>query len=84
MCAADSLSYAYGSAIGRAQGIGILQEQLARLKQQYITSSNSSVNYTITDNAAQFPLGQRFYMDMSHDDILISYAPPRTSMCDVS
>ena len=64
--------YAYGNPTGRAQGIGYVQELLARLKNEYITSSNSSVNSTIDDNAAEFPLGQAFYADFSHDDIIIS------------
>ena len=64
--------YAYGNPTGRAQGIGYVQELFARLQHQYITSSNSSVNYTIDNNAAQFPLNQAFYADFSHDDIIIS------------
>ncbi len=54
---------AYGQATGRAQGIGYLQEVLARLNQEYITVSNSSVNSTLDNNATEFPLGQRFYME---------------------
>jgi hypothetical protein len=64
--------YSYGNPTGRAQGIGYLQELLARLQNEYITSSNSSVNSTITDNPDDFPLGRPFYADFSHDDILIS------------
>lgn len=64
--------YSFGNPTGRAQGLGYLQELIARLTNQYITSSNSSVNSTITNNAAQFPLGRPFYADFSHDDILIS------------
>ena len=64
--------YAWGSAIGRAQGLGYLQEVVARLNEQYITSSNSSVNSTLDNTPTTFPLGQRFYLDMSHDDIIIS------------
>jgi hypothetical protein len=64
--------YSYGNPTGRAQGIGYLQELLARLQHEYITSSNSSVNSTIDDNANDFPLGQPFYADFSHDDILVS------------
>ena len=64
--------YSFGNPTGRAQGIGYLQELIARLKHQYITSSNSSVNSTYDDNAADFPLGQAFYADFSHDDIIIS------------
>jgi hypothetical protein len=64
--------YAYGNPTGRAQGIGYLQELLARLQNQYITSSNSSVNSTIDNNNVTFPLGRPFYADFTHDDIIIS------------
>ena len=64
--------YSYGNPTGRAQGIGYVQELIARLTNQYITASNSSVNSTITNNPADFPLGRPFYADFSHDDILIS------------
>lgn len=64
--------YAWGNPTGRAQGIGYLQELLARLQNEYITSSNSSVNSSLTNNANDFPLGRPFYVDFSHDDIIIS------------
>ncbi|KAJ5585147.1 uncharacterized protein N7459_004947 [Penicillium hispanicum] len=64
--------YAYGSPTGRAQGIGYVLELAARLQQKLITSSDTSINYTYDNNAAQFPSGQPFYLDMSHDDIILS------------
>ncbi|KKY15154.1 putative histidine phosphatase superfamily clade-2 [Phaeomoniella chlamydospora] len=64
--------YAYGNPTGRAQGIGYVQELMARLTNQYIYSSNSSVNSSITNNSADFPLGRPFYADFSHDDIIVS------------
>lgn len=64
--------YAWGNPTGRAQGLGYQQELIARLTKQYITSSNSSVNSTITDNAADFPLDIPFYADFTHDDIIVS------------
>ncbi|CAG8094246.1 unnamed protein product [Penicillium olsonii] len=64
--------YAFGAPSGRAQGIGYVLELAARLQNKLITSSDTSINYTYTDNTAQFPLGQPFYMDMSHDDIILS------------
>lgn len=64
--------YAYGSPTGRAQGIGYVLELAARLQQKLITSSDTSINYTYDDNTAQFPFGQPFYLDMSHDDIILS------------
>lgn len=64
--------YAWGNPTGRAQGIGYVQEMLARLQHEYITSSNSSVNSSLTNNPADFPLGRPFYADFSHDDIIVS------------
>lgn len=64
--------YAYGNPTGRAQGIGYLQELIARLTNTYITSSNSSVNSSLTNNSQTFPLGSKFYADFTHDDIIIS------------
>lgn len=64
--------YAWGNPTGRAQGIGYLQELLARLQNQYIDASNSSVNSTLDNNPTTFPLGQEFYADFSHDDIIVS------------
>lgn len=64
--------YAWGNPTGRAQGIGYLQELIARLRNEYITVGNSSVNSTIDDNGNTFPLGRPFYADFSHDDIIVS------------
>ncbi|RMZ92424.1 hypothetical protein DV736_g304, partial [Chaetothyriales sp. CBS 134916] len=64
--------YAWGQPTGRAQGIGYLQELIARIENVYILTSNSSVNSTLDDNSKTFPLGQKFYADFSHDDIIIS------------
>ncbi|OAA57544.1 histidine phosphatase [Niveomyces insectorum RCEF 264] len=64
--------YAYGNPTGRAQGIGYLQELLARLTGQYIPVSNTSVNASLTDNPDDFPLGQPLYADFTHDDIIVS------------
>ncbi|RMZ80309.1 hypothetical protein DV738_g2808, partial [Chaetothyriales sp. CBS 135597] len=64
--------YAWGQPTGRAQGIGYVQELLARIQNEYILTSNSSVNSTLDNNSKTFPLGQKFYADFSHDDILLS------------
>lgn len=64
--------YGFGSPSGRAQGIGYVQELAARLQSRLITSSDSSINYTYDDNIKTFPLDQPLYMDMSHDDIIVS------------
>ncbi|POS88367.1 hypothetical protein EPUL_000106 [Erysiphe pulchra] len=65
-------TFNYGNPTGRAQGIGYVQEMLARLNHSLITSSSSSVNSTLTGNPATFPTNQAFYADFSHDDVLIS------------
>lgn len=72
ICFPDYYLYSYGNPTGRAQGIGYLQELIARINHEYITSSNSSVNSTLDDNSKSFPLGQQIYADFSHDDIIIS------------
>lgn len=64
--------YSFGNPTGRAQGVGYQQELLARLTGQYITSSNSSVNSTLTSDPSSFPLHRPFYADFTHDDIIIS------------
>lgn len=64
--------YGFGSPSGRAQGIGYVQELAARLQSRLIPSSDSSINYTYDNNAKDFPLNQPLYMDMSHDDIIVS------------
>lgn len=64
--------YAFGNPTGRAQGLGYVQELLARLNHTLITSSTSSVNSTLDGNAATFPTDQAFYADFSHDDIIVS------------
>lgn len=64
--------YGFGNPTGRAQGLGYLQELLARLNNEYIFESNSSVNSSITNSTAYFPLGRPFYADFTHDDIIIS------------
>ncbi|KAG4430941.1 hypothetical protein IFR05_013579 [Cadophora sp. M221] len=64
--------YGYGNPTGRAQGIGYVTELLACLNHTLLYQSTTSVNYTITNNVAQFPLDQKFYADFSHDDIIIS------------
>jgi hypothetical protein len=68
----DYYDYAYGNPTGRAQGIGYVQELMARLNHTLITSSSSSVNSTLDNNTKTFPTNQSFYADFSHDDIIIS------------
>ncbi len=64
--------YSFGNPTGRAQGIGYLQELLARLRGQYINFSNSSVNSTIDKEASDFPLDGELYIDFTHDTTVVS------------
>jgi hypothetical protein len=65
-------NFGYGAPSGRAQGIGYVQELAERLQSRLIMSSDSSINYTYDDNTRDFPLSQPFYMDMSHDNVIIA------------
>ncbi len=62
----------FGQSAGRALGVGYLQELLARLKNQYITTSDSSVNSTLDSSPNTFPLNQPFYLDMTHDTMMVA------------
>lgn len=60
-----------GSPVSAAQGKGWAQELLARFEQHYITSSDSSVNSTLTDGPVYFPLDQSIYADATHEVIVM-------------
>ncbi|KAK9461967.1 histidine phosphatase superfamily [Lipomyces oligophaga] len=62
----------YGSAVGSAQGVGWLKELQARLEGHLLTEPFASINVTITNNEQTFPLDQVFYMDMTHDTIILA------------
>ena len=64
--------YSFGNPTGRAQGIGYVQELLARLQNQYLYVGNTSVNSTLDSNPTTFPLEQPFYLDMTHDNMIIA------------
>jgi hypothetical protein len=65
-------TYGLGNGTGRAQGIGYVEELIARLNHQLITVSYSSVNSTLDSSEQTFPLNQPFYLDMSHDNNIAS------------
>ena len=67
--------FSYGSPIGRAQGIGYVQELIARLKNEYITSSNSSVNSTFDPTPIYSPSVNRS-MQTSHTTTPSSQSSP--------
>lgn len=64
--------FSYGNSTGRAQGMGYLQELLARLQHHVITLSDSSVNATIDDTVDEFPLDRKMYVDFTHSNTIVS------------
>lgn len=58
-----------GNPATAAQGIGYVQEFLARLTQTPITVHNSSTNSTLDNNPLTFPLDQPIYVDATHDSM---------------
>ncbi|KAK9482417.1 histidine phosphatase superfamily [Lipomyces starkeyi] len=61
-----------GSAVGAAEGAGWLMELLGRLEKRLLTDPYGSINVTITGDEETFPLDQPFYMDMTHDTVIIA------------
>lgn len=58
--------------IGPASGLPWLQELHARLAGQLITEAANGVNVTLDSSPETFPLDQPFYLDVTHDSIIIS------------
>ena len=63
---------AFGSPVARVQGIGYIQEMIARLTHTPIPVHNSSTNATLDDNSATFPLGQSLYVDATHEVVVLN------------
>lgn len=63
---------AFGSPVARVQGIGYIQEMIARLTHTPIAVHNSSTNATLDDNPATFPLGQSLYVDATHEVVVLN------------
>ncbi|KAJ4288059.1 hypothetical protein N0V90_012076 [Kalmusia sp. IMI 367209] len=64
--------HSFGNPTARSQGIGYVEELLARLQGKLIRTSNSSVNSSLTDNEDTFPLGMKFYADFTHDKMILA------------
>ncbi|KAI0701864.1 phosphoglycerate mutase-like protein [Cytidiella melzeri] len=62
---------AFGAPLARAQGIGYIQELVARLTHTPIAVHNSSTNATLNDNPTTFPLGQSLYVDATHEVVVL-------------
>ena len=66
---------AFGSPVARVQGIGYVQELIARLTHTPIAVHNSPTNATLDDNPATFPLGQSLYVDATHEVVVLNSKP---------
>lgn len=63
---------AFGSPVARIQGIGYIQEMLARLTQTPIQVHNSSTNSTLDDDERTFPLDHALYVDATHEVVVLN------------
>ncbi|KIO21315.1 hypothetical protein M407DRAFT_218939 [Tulasnella calospora MUT 4182] len=73
---AMDLSYwynsAFGSPVARIQGLGYLQEMVARLTHTPIPIHNSTTNSTLDNNPITFPLNQALYVDATHEVVVLN------------
>lgn len=58
--------------MARAQGIGYIQELVARLTHTPIETHNSSTNSTLDDNPITFPLDHNLYVDATHEVVVLN------------
>lgn len=63
---------AFGSPVARVQGIGYIQELVARLTHTPIEIHNTSTNATLDDNPVTFPLDHSFYVDATHEVVVLN------------
>ncbi|KAL8732903.1 MAG: hypothetical protein Q9166_002504 [cf. Caloplaca sp. 2 TL-2023] len=59
--------YGPGNPLGPTQGVGYVNELIARLTGKAVID-RTSVNRTLDDSTATFPLGKTLYVDVSHDN----------------
>jgi hypothetical protein len=62
--------YGPGNPLGPTQGVGFVNELIARLSGQPV-SDGTSTNRTLDENPETFPLGRRLYADFSHDNDMV-------------
>lgn len=65
---------AFGSPVARVQGIGYIQEMVARLTQTPIATHNSSTNATLDNDPITFPLDHNLYVDATHEVVVLNSA----------
>lgn len=59
-----------GNPVTTAQGIGYVQELLARLTNVTLPKGNTNTNNTLDGNTVTFPLAQPIYFDFTHDTVI--------------
>ncbi|KAF2268328.1 3-phytase A precursor [Lojkania enalia] len=62
----------FQSPVGRAIGIGYVQEVLARMQHHVISDPSAQINTTLDNNTNTFPVNQSLNFDFSHDSNIIS------------
>lgn len=60
----------FGSPVAAAQGMGFVQELVARLTHAPIHIYNTTTNSTIDNNPITMPLDQPIYVDATHDFVM--------------
>ncbi|CEH19065.1 Multiple inositol polyphosphate phosphatase [Ceraceosorus bombacis] len=64
-------SYGPGSPVGRAQGVGWVNELVSRLEgRPWDASTQTSENSTLNTDPLLFPLHKKFYVDFTHDSVI--------------
>lgn len=63
---------AFGSPVARVQGIGYINELIARLTHMPIETHNTTTNGTLNDNSITFPLNDSLYVDATHEVVLLN------------
>jgi len=61
----------YGQPLGRVQGVGYVNELIARLTGKPVRD-HTQTNHTLTSSPATFPLNRGIYADFSHDNQMIA------------
>ncbi|KAJ7850562.1 phytase [Mycena leptocephala] len=67
-----SYNSGFGFPLARSQGIGYVQELVARLTHTPISTHNSSTHATLDDNLITFPFGQSLYVDATHKVVVLN------------
>jgi hypothetical protein len=63
--------FSYGGSLGRVQGVGYVNELLARLTGQPV-QDHTQTNRTLDGSPKTFPLNRILYADFSHDNEMVS------------